>query len=534
MPTHPAPPVFRVLLCLDGEWTSDGSFRSKSFHELIISFESSFRMLIDAVRSLLGQVNEHTTLKISYKCNSSPHPVLIDDDKSLDSYLTMKSQDLDLDSMPMCIELFHNYHTHVGTCSSLPNDQTLCMTPSSFNSLSDQSNDVASVERSVSSSHQSTNYVMDSPLINCPSSYQRDNGGYTMDIVVREPNLDNDDNSTVVLSANDICTNLDFQVVTRFDPTKIELDAIYENKGDLIYHLKMLAISNLFQFHTKRSTKKLLHVVCVENRCCSWAVRAVRLPRTDMFQIRRYNHEHQCPIDARQGRTRQATYDIIADLVKYKYSDATNKPYPPKAIMKDMCRDHGISMSHKKAWSAKKKAMQLAFGSDAESYAMLPAMCYMLDRANPALRWKFFAAARAPTKSYCDRYLSPLDDEDPRIRPYLYSIGMEKWARSCFNVNRYSIMTSNNAESMNSVNATPREYPIAQLVDFIVGRMQKWFHDRRELAHSTSTILTKQCESDLLALHVASAVMTIHFHIHIHLITSFCYSRTIIFLPFFV
>ncbi|VFQ67552.1 unnamed protein product [Cuscuta campestris] len=219
-----------------------------------------------------------------------------------------------------------------------------------------------------------------------------------------------------------------------------------------------------------------------------------------------------------------------------------------------MCRDHGISMSYKKAWSAKKKAMQLAFGSDAESYAMLPAMCYILDRANPvqyilsdrhggiikaakahfprvphghcvnhilgniksqfngsekALRWKFFAAARAPTKSYCDRYLTLLDDEDPRIRPYLYSIGMEKWARSCFNVNRYSIMTSNNAESMNSVNATPREYPIAQLVDFIVGRMQKWFHDRRELAHSTSTILTKQCESDLLALHVASAVMTV-------------------------
>ncbi|VFQ79501.1 unnamed protein product [Cuscuta campestris] len=188
------------------------------------------------------------------------------------------------------------------------------------------------------------------------------NGGYTTDIVVRGPDLDNDDISAVELSANDICTNLDFQVVTRFDPTKIELDAIYENKGYLIYHLKMLAISNLFQFHTKRSTKKLLHVVCVENR---------------------YDHEHQCPIDARQGRTRQATYDIIADLVKYKYSDATNKPYPPKAIMTDMCRDHGISMSYKKAWSAKKRAMQLAFGSDAESYAMLPAMCYMLDRANP-------------------------------------------------------------------------------------------------------------------------------------------------------
>ncbi|VFQ92902.1 unnamed protein product [Cuscuta campestris] len=219
------------------------------------------------------------------------------------------------------------------------------------------------------------------------------------------------DPSGFVMSQQDIDSLKEMRVTSRFDPTRIAVDAIYASKMDLDFHLKMLAISNCFQYRTRTSKKSELHVVCVDFPRCKWAVRAVRLPGVDMFQIRRYNRDHQCPIDVRQGTTRQATYHIVAELVKHNFCDATMKPYPPNSIVTDMRRDHGIAMTYKKA---------------------------------------------------CD---------DPRIIGYLKAISKEKWARSCSN-NRFSIMTSNLAESMNNVDAIPREYPISQLVDFLVGRMQ--------------------------------------------------------------
>ncbi|VFQ78645.1 unnamed protein product [Cuscuta campestris] len=375
----------------------------------------------------------------------------------------------------------------------------------------------------------------------------------------------------------------EMHVRSRFDPTRIAVDSIYASKKDLDIHLKMLAISNQFQYQIRTSKKSCLHVVCVDFPRCTWAVRAVRLPGVEMFQIRRtlcsfrYNREHQCPIDARQGTTRQATYHIIAELVKHKFCDATTKPYPPNSILSDMRREHGIAMTYKKAWFAKEKALEICFGTVQDSYASLPSMCFMLKQANPgslieltttpdhlfkvkqslkhrpveyivshrhdgiikavksvypkvghghcifhifgniktnfhgsekSLSWKFYGAARAASEVECDRYLKYLDRDDPRIIGYLKSIGKEKWARSCSN-QRYSIMTSNLAESMNNVDAVPREYPISQLVDFLIGRTQRWFHERRDLANCTSTTLTKFYESELNELHSASTVMEV-------------------------
>ncbi|CAH9062888.1 unnamed protein product [Cuscuta europaea] len=48
-----------------------------------------------------------------------------------------------------------------------------------------------------------------------------------------------------------------------------------------------------------------------------------------------------------------------------------------------MSMQYGISMSYNKAWKAQKKAMQLQFGSDLESYKLLPSMAYVLEKTNP-------------------------------------------------------------------------------------------------------------------------------------------------------
>ncbi|CAH9104390.1 unnamed protein product, partial [Cuscuta epithymum] len=174
----------------------------------------------------------------------------------------------------------------------------------------------------------------------------------------------------------------DFEVLSRFNPTHIARDCIYKDKKALDFHLKMYAISNLFQYKTRTSNRKVLHVVCLDDDCI-WAVRAVRLGGCQMFQIRRFDSVHICSLDFRQGLHRQATSDIIAELIKSRYADASRKPYAPKDIIADMIHNYGIALPYKKAWNANRKAQQKLMGSDEESYQLLPSLAHVLKEKHP-------------------------------------------------------------------------------------------------------------------------------------------------------
>ncbi|VFQ59275.1 unnamed protein product [Cuscuta campestris] len=220
---------------------------------------------------------------------------------------------------------------------------------------------------------------------------------------------------------------------------------------------------------------------------------------------------------------------ILADILLHRYVDATKKPYPPNDLREDMIREYGVSMSYRKALLVKQKALTKLYGSDEDSYQLLPSMCYMLEQKNPDkvfpnvehghctehivrnirgkfkgpkedLAWKFRKSCRAATEFEREEYLQMLDEQDSRIRSYLWDIGESKWSRCKSGPFRYSIMTSNAAESMNNVSNSAREYPVSKLVDFIRERMQKWFHERHERALSTTTILTQNLESELITL----------------------------------
>ncbi|VFQ69776.1 unnamed protein product [Cuscuta campestris] len=169
-----------------------------------------------------------------------------------------------------------------------------------------------------------------------------------------------------------------------------------------------------------------------------------------------------------EGNHRQATSTLLADLVAHRYADASKKPNQPIDLMDDMRREYGITMSYMKALVVKRKAMSKLYGSDDESYRLLPAMCYMLEKNNSgkfkgkseSIEWKFRAASRATTVEECEEYLLMLDEDDPHIQ----------------------------------------DYSIAKLVEFLRGRMQRWFHERAEIASSTRTPLPKKRENELIQL----------------------------------
>ncbi|VFQ97790.1 unnamed protein product [Cuscuta campestris] len=488
----------RVLVKFDGVWSDTLEFDCKELYEIDVYRGCTYDDLLQLIRWTVPSYAENSEFILSYTTNSTQPRTFVHDDSTLDSYIRLKLIHCNVRDYPLCVELWSRPDSPCGSESD-NNDFS-----EGDSSLSGHSNahggDVLEMPQS---NHNDQRLVLSgaSPLFHTSTEES---------LVENNLLLSNESSMahTTSMSAEEMSMLRDLKVISRFDPTTIAVSAIYESKQDLLFHLKRLAMANYFQFRTKRSNKSFLHVVCVDYKRCSWAVRAVRLDKkVDIFQVRRYDHEHQCPIDARQGKTRQATYDVVADLVKHQFHDATKKPYPPKSIMADMQREHGIYMTYKKAWFAKEKALQLCFGTPEESYASLPSLTFMLSKANPG---SFIQLSMTPRNLFKNLFisLSPWRDGWQHCVPVLIIDG--SFMKSYYKGTLLSAVTRD--ESMNSVDAVPREYPIARVVDFLLGRMQRWFHERRELANFTSSTLSKHYESKLNALHASSAVMEAWFN----------------------
>ncbi|CAH9084451.1 unnamed protein product [Cuscuta europaea] len=618
-------PEVWIMIKYDGQWVSNTLFSSIHVAGLTLPSNCTYDSLYSRVCAAMGKNYAGKNIKISYVFVTCPPPVNVCDDDGLHFYLQLKSFQKDPMQMPLCVEFFSGEEV----------DAT------------------SGEEQSITGGVD-----IDNEIVFDHSSEVEERGGCSRGGCDGEDNnfthsLDMDFEFEHISSADIMRLNSrvdeeihNMPVLNHFEPTRIALNSIYGSKKELDFHLKMYAITNFFQYRTKTSCPKVLHVGCVDPDC-KWAVRGVRIDGVSLFQVKRFDSEHTCPIDVRQRNSRQATSRIIAELVKHEYGDASNKPYPPKSIMLDMKTKYDIYMSYKKAWVAKEMAMELAMGSEKDSYARLPSMCHVLERSNPGsivsysckengefinffmclsawregwincipviivdesflksyykgtlltactqdankqifplafgicsgentenwswffsmlkhslmhrddlyivsdrhegiitsvrsvfphaehgycvyhilanlktrfrgtqktVSWKFLQAARVGSVYECEEYLQMLDSEDPHIRTYLERMGHHKWSHAYASRNRYSVMMSNNAESLNAVNATAREYPICKLIEFIIARMQKWFCERRESSSSNNCRLSAHFESELAVLQAMAAVMRV-------------------------
>ena len=89
-------------------------------------------------------------------------------------------------------------------------------------------------------------------------------------------------------------------------------------------------------------------------------------------------------------------------------------------------------------------------------------------------------AAYAYTKDDFDCYFHEIEASDIVLADYLRKADFMKWSRAYSPANRVNIMTSNLAESINSLLKVSREYPIVCLFDTIRMIMTRWFTERRE------------------------------------------------------
>ncbi|KAM6545845.1 hypothetical protein CsatB_026581 [Cannabis sativa] len=93
----------------------------------------------------------------------------------------------------------------------------------------------------------------------------------------------------------------------------------------------------------------------------------------------------------------------------------------------------------------------------------------------------FFLAAYAYTVNEFEYHMRELDKIDKRLQPYLQEIGYHKWARVHSLNNRYSIMTSNIVESLNSAILAIRELPICTMLECFRGLVHPPTHTLYEV-----------------------------------------------------
>ncbi|XP_062085649.1 uncharacterized protein LOC133791748 [Humulus lupulus] len=88
-------------------------------------------------------------------------------------------------------------------------------------------------------------------------------------------------------------------------------------------------------------------------------------------------------------------------------------------------------------------------------------------------------------------------------------IGYHKWSRFYSKNKRYSVMTSNIAESLNAATVAAREVPVTILLECLHGLLQDWTYTNRKLDQKTMTRLTPVAKQALTNNFVYSLRLTV-------------------------
>ncbi|XP_018460264.2 uncharacterized protein LOC108831203 [Raphanus sativus] len=103
-----------------------------------------------------------------------------------------------------------------------------------------------------------------------------------------------------------------------------------------------------------------------------------------------------------------------------------------------------------------------------------------------------------------------IKDKCPELAKYLEDSDFRKWARCYAPTNRYNIMTTNIAESLNSMLKMPRELPVISLLETIRLTLTTWFFERREAAAKHKHLVTPKVVKKLVFRFVAAMLLNVY------------------------
>ncbi|XP_019228001.1 PREDICTED: uncharacterized protein LOC109209228 [Nicotiana attenuata] len=129
----------------------------------------------------------------------------------------------------------------------------------------------------------------------------------------------------------------------------------------------------------------------------------------------------------------------------------------------------------------------------------------------------YFAMARSYTLAEFNERMSKIEEINTRVKAYLYDIGYHRWSRVHDTVNRTCTMTSNIAESLNTVTKDARELPVVELLEYMRTLLERWTNEKLLNANGTFTYLGKKYNKELEENGTLSQKMRVRDSIdHIH------------------
>ncbi|KAJ9551407.1 LOW QUALITY PROTEIN: hypothetical protein OSB04_015452 [Centaurea solstitialis] len=100
----------------------------------------------------------------------------------------------------------------------------------------------------------------------------------------------------------------------------------------------------------------------------------------------------------------------------------------------------------------------------------------------------YWKACKAYTTRVFDRMINILQVVVPEGAQLMQEVGVERWSRAHFPAQRFNIMTSNSAESINALSRNARKLPIVGLMEYFREFQKEWYFIRRRKGESINAL----------------------------------------------
>ncbi|KAH0661352.1 hypothetical protein KY284_026283 [Solanum tuberosum] len=308
------------------------------------------------------------------------------------------------------------------------------------------------------------------------------------------------------------------------DETGFYIGVTFKNNDELVTALPISCLKKDFRLAKVINLRSVYCFKCAHPEC-KWWLRVVKFKSSDRFCIKIYKKYHTCGSEHITSHNPHVTAKVLG---KYFKNSFPNGKGPSTRDMTNQLRTElGCKVSYWKIYKGREIAKSLVRGTHEHGYGVLDAYAICLSPQIQEVRWhcrhssirkmvsivypsahygccmrhlgenirnnfhnakvvsQFYNAAKAYNKVEFYDHFNQIRDMVHKAAEHLESVGFHRWSRAFCPGNRYNIMTSNIAESMNAMFEVEREFPIVALFDEINMKFANLFHERRmELVNS--------------------------------------------------
>ncbi|KAM3356459.1 hypothetical protein P3S68_023173 [Capsicum galapagoense] len=337
------------------------------------------------------------------------------------------------------------------------------------------------------------------------------------------------------------------------DRTNFCCGQTFTDKKEVKMQLDATAARQSFNYYMEKSCTKLMKVQCL-SRGCGWLLRVKKYDTSDRFCIYKYVGMHTYGVENATCRHKKVSSELIASVCVNHFRDAFGACIRGYAHMRKV-----IVVDCTYLYGKYGGVLLSAVAQDTKNYIFSIAFC-VVDKENDA-SWTFFfqklkfiiedepdlcvisdrhiSITNAFSRVYicthhrlCMRHLAKNFRVNQHCGEHLYLfyaaakaysfdefsdnfvelkskcheaahvlknvLGFEKWSRSHFLGNRYDVMTTSIAESLNSILMDEREYPMSYIFNSIAKKFGEKFRERHAFVSGKENIFVPSAERILI------------------------------------